>query len=77
MGILMKPPGGIFEGCGTRWMIDLVLSGEQNQMSFSQVEGKDVWTAVERQPYKGCSGHMYSQFLGYTFMSVNCGGETH
>ena len=68
--------GGIFEGCDTE-RIDLVLSGEQNQMSFSQVEGKDVWTAVERQPYKGCSGHMYSQFLGYTFMSVNCGGETH
>ncbi len=75
MGILMKPPGGIFEGCGTRWMIDLVLSGEQNQMSFSQVEGKDVWTADDGQPYKGSSGHMYSQFLGYTFRSVTCGGE--
>mgnify|MGYP006928584249 FL=1 len=73
----MKPPGGIFEGCGTRWMIDLVLSGEQNQMSFSQVEGEDVWTAVDGQPYKRSSGHMYRKFLGYTFMSVNCGGETH
>ena len=73
----MKPPGGIFEGCGTRWMIDLVLSGEQNQMSFSQVELEDVWTAVDGQPYKLSSGHKYSQFLDYTFKSVNCGGKTY
>jgi len=46
-------------------------------MSFSQVEEKDVWTADDGQLYKGSSGHMYSQFLGYTFKSVNCGGETH
>ena len=72
MGILKPSGGGIFEGCDTE-RIDLVLSGEQNQMSFSQVEGKDVWTAVERQPYKGSSEHMKRQFLGYTFKSVTCG----
>ena len=69
--------GGVFEGVETSVYTDLVLSGEQNQMSFSQVEEKDVWTADDGQLYKGSSGHMYSQFLGYTFKSVNCGGETH
>jgi len=54
-------------------MINLVLSGEQNQMSFSQVELEDVWTADDGQLYKGSSGHMYRKFLGYTFKSVTCG----
>ena len=68
---------GIFENCDTEGMIYLVLSGEQNQMSFRQIEWEGVWTAVDGQPYKESSGHMYSQFLGYTFRSVSCGGKTH
>ena len=78
MEILLNPlGGGVFEGVETSVYTDLVLSGEQNQMSFSQVEEKDVWTADDGQLYKGSSGHMYSQFLGYKFKSVNCGGKTH
>lgn len=69
--------GGVFEGVGTSVYTDLVLSGEQNQMSFSQVELEDVWTADDGQLYKGSYGHMYRKFLGYTFKSVTCGGETH
>ena len=69
--------GGIFENCGTELMIYLVLSSEQNQMSFRQIEWEGVWTAVDGQLYKESSGHMYSQFLGYTFRSVSCGGKTH
>ena len=65
--------GGVFEGVETSVYTDLVLSGEQNQMSFSQVEWEDVWTAVDGQPYKGSSEHMKRQFLGYTFKSVTCG----
>ena len=68
--------GGVFEGVETSVYTDLVLSGEQNQMSFSQVEEKDVWTAGE-QAYKNCSDHLKHKFLGYTFKSVTCGGETH
>ena len=69
--------GGVFEGVETSVYTDLVLSGEQNQMSFSQVELEDVRTADDGQLYKGSSGHMYRKFLGYTFKSVTCGGETH
>ena len=76
MGILLKPMGGVFENCDTE-RIDLVLSGEQNQMSRGQVDGKDVWTADDGQPYKESLEHMYSKFLGYTFKSVSCGGKTH
>ena len=68
--------GGVFEGVETSVYTDLVLSGEQNQMSFSQVEEKDVWTAGE-QAYKNCSDHLKHKFLGYTFKSVTCGGKTH
>ena len=73
MGILKPSGGGVFEGVETSVYTDLVLSGEQNQMSFSQVEWEDVWTAVDGQPYKGSSEHMKRQFLGYTFKSVTCG----
>ena len=68
--------GGVFEGVETSVYTDLVLSGEQNQMSFSQVEWEDVWTADE-QAYKNCSDHLKYKFLGYTFKSVNCGGKTY
>ena len=54
-------------------MIDLVLSGEQNLMSRSMVDGEYVWTAQDGQPYKGSSEHMKRQFLGYTFKSVTFG----
>jgi len=76
MGILKPSGGGVFEGVETSVYTDLVLSGEQNQMSFSQVEEKDVWTAGE-QAYKNCSDHLKHKFLGYTFKSVTCGGKTH
>ena len=69
-----ETPGvGVFEGVETSVHTDLVLSGKQNQMSFSQIEWEDVWTADDGQPYKGSSEHMKRQFLGYTFKSVTCG----
>ena len=69
--------GGVFEGVDTSMQTVLVLSGEQNMMASERIDGEFVQIAQDGQPYKGSSGHMYSQFLGYTFKSVNCGGETH
>lgn len=69
------PGGGIFEGVSTSMMIDLVLAGEQKQMSYS--EDGYVWTAQDGQPYKDGLDHKAGKFLGYTFSSVTCGDETH
>ena len=70
------PEGGIFAGCSTD-TIDLVLSGEQNMMASKLVDGEFVQIAQDGLPYKGCSDHYYHKFIGYTFKSVTCGGDTH
>ncbi len=68
--------GGIFKGCNTDFSIALVLSGEQKQMTGSEVDGKYVWTPGS-QDYKDCSEFQNCYFLGYKFSSVTCGDKTY